>query len=429
MKKKSLKHKMISRSLLIALFSFVCASTSVAQDSFTDIIANARSLFSPELSSMNKEYGSTIISFFNNCSNPQKDAILSYMVQAITDSLKAENKLFAMNYIDYYRLIASPDDEYLSSLVVAEGRYYYEQMDASKLSELTEYLNDIAVRSSLNYSFEITELHRMTEEVLHGWDDLIGYWVVDSDNEKGNLCFVDIYKDDNDEYHVDVYVHYFMEHTYKSVECQQTRPGSLSFCWTSENMKIGKEELASALRSVVQGVSNSIIGELARSSTHSFGTSLLGSAGTMLGEVLINSIIDGLSISKKTIQILSGDIMLVNKNILSASFNYEEYKFRSDNTDFDMNNKESKVNLIRYRYDDEYVKNNIVFITENWLTQRDPLSKKERKEFYKRHPEVRKIVRKISNHHLPWGTSHPFKTMRAFNKEQVEKLKEYNLTH
>lgn len=321
MEKKLIFKWMMGKILLICVSCFAFVSTTLAQDSVSDKVEQAKLLFSVQLSTSTNEQISSTIRFFDQCSKVQKDAILSYMVQAITDSLKAENKAFAMNYIDYYRIIANPDNEYLGSLVVTEGRYYYEQMDTSKLTELIDFLNGVSEKSKFDYSSEITELHRMSEEVLHGWDDLIGYWVVDSDSEKGNLCFVDIYKDDNDEYHVDIFIHYIMEHTYKSVECQQTRPGSLSFCWTSDNMKIGKEELASVLRSAVRGVSNSIIGELARSNTHSFGTSLLGSAGTMVGEVLFNSIIDGLSISKKTIQILSGDIMLVNKNNLSASFN------------------------------------------------------------------------------------------------------------
>lgn len=424
MRKKSFMPKMMSHTLLIVLFSFVCASTSFAQESFAEKIDYVKALFGGYMSSSEDEQNRKIISYFDNCTEEQKEAILSYMVQAITDSLKAENKQFAMNYIDYYRLIASPDDEYLSSLVVTEGRYYYEQMDASKLSELSDYLNNIAAKSSLDYSSDIAELNRMREEVIHGCDDLIGYWVMDiSDKENEDIRFVDIYKDNDGEYHVDIiYYPFLIEDTCKSVECQQSLPGRLSFCWYSENMKIGKEELASFLRSGVRNVSNSIIGEVAKSNTYSFGTTLLGSIGAMLGEVMLNSLIDGLTLSKKTIRTITGDIDIVNKNVLSASFSNETYKFRSDNSDVEMNHRESRIDLIRYNYDDDYVKNNIVFFMQG-LRQHEILSKKERKAFYKQHPEVKKAMRRFS-----WSFR-PFKAARAFNREQVRRLKKYNKTH
>lgn len=432
MKKNSYLKRIISRVLLVSLIGFVGVSYSSAQDSITEKIDYVRALFGGYMSSSKDEQKGKIIDFYEKCSEEQKEAIRSFMVQAITDSLKADHKQFAMNYIDYYRLIAHPNDEYISSLVTTQGNYYYNQMDASKLSELSDYLNDIAAKSTLDYSSEISELNRMKEEVAHGCDDLIGYWVADfSDYEKVDLCFVDICKDNEGGYHVDIDIKYcgLFEDLYNSDDCQQSGPNSLSFYWSSEKMGGGKEELATFLRSGVRSFSNSIIGEVARSNTYSFGTTVLGTVGAAAGEAILNSLIDELSISKKTIRIISGEINLVNKNMLSALLFFDNYKFRSDNSGVDKSNGQFKINLIRYKYDDDYVKNNIAFISNEWLTQREALSRKERKLFYEKHPEVRKIVRKISNNHLPWGTSHPFKTMRAFNKEQVEKLKEYNLTH
>ncbi|MBQ7461264.1 MAG: hypothetical protein IJS63_03290 [Bacteroidaceae bacterium] len=436
MRKSRFLKEIMNRVMLVGIIGFVSVSVSLAQETIAEKIDYAKALFGGYMSSSKEEQESKVIGFYEKCSKEQQDAILSYMVQAITDSLNADNKQFAMDRIDYYRMIASPDDEYLGSLVVTEGRYYYENMDAQKLMELTDYLNDIAAKSSLDYSSELSELNRMMEEVVHGCDDLIGYWVADcSDYEKRDIFFVDIYKDDEGGYHVDIFINCefiysgFFEHSYNSVDCQQSSPNSISFYWSSEKMSGGKEELATFLRSGVRSVSNSIIGEVARSNTYSFGTTVLGSVGAVAGEAILNTFIDELSISKKTIQIISGEIDFVNKNILSALLFFDDYKFRSDNSGVEKNNRQLKINLIRYKYDDDYVKNNIAFISSKWLTQLKALSRKERKIFYEKHPEVRKTVRRISNIYLPWGTYHPFKTMRAFNREQVEKLKEYNLTH
>lgn len=441
MRKSRFLKEIMNRVMLVGIIGFVSVSVSLAQETIAEKIDYAKALFGGYMSSSKEEQKAKVISFFENCSEEQRESILSYMVQAITDSLQAENKQFAMNYIDNYRTIADPDDAYLGSLIITEGRYYYDQMDASKLSELSNYLSDIAAKSSLDYSSEKSELNRMTEEVAHGCDDLIGYWVADfSDKVKADPFFLHIFKDTNGEYHVDIdfvgnnvwrYVFYspflnlyYFNGTYKSEGCLQSRPNILSFCWSSEKMNVGKEELASFLRTGVRSVSNKIIGELARSNTYSFGTSLLGSTGTMVGEVLLNSLIDNLSVSKKKIRTIKGDIEHISKNTLSASLFFNDYIFQSDNTDVKSESCQFIVNLVRCDFKDDYVKNNIVFVDgPHWLRQRESFTSKDKKIFYKQHPEVRKAMKKIF-----WAFK-PRKAARAFNSKQLEKLKEYNKTH
>lgn len=456
MRKKSFMPKMMSRTLLITFISFLCPYTSTAQETIAEKIDYVKALFGGYMSSSEDEQKSKIISYYDNCTEEQKEAILSYMVQAITDSLKAENKQFAMNCIDYYRLIASPDDEYLSSLVVTEGRYYYEQMDASKLSELSSYLNNIAAKSTLDYSSEVSELNRMSEEVAHGCDDLIGYWVADfSGKEKADPFFVCVYRNYFGEYHVTTIFssvlsgpggEYYMDlsrygnHVFQNItkinpflfrgiaessECVRTSPITLSYVWSSEKMKIGKEELATFLRSGVRSVGNSIIGEMARSNSHSFGSSLLGSAGAMIGEVILNSLIDRLSISKKRIWAIQGDLSPIDKNNIGVTLVVDVFTFRSDNSGFDEEHLNIDVKLVRCRWDDLYVKNNIAFADDNGLRQASLLSKKERKSFYKSNHKARRAIRKRK-----WsGSINSCRALRKYNRLQLERLKEYNQTH
>ena len=356
MSKKSFVTKMISRTLLIIFVSFLCISASFAQDSVAEKMASAKTMFSPSFSSLDDVQRSKVVTFFDNCSKPEKEAILSYMVQAITDSLKADRKEFAINYIDYYRLIADTNNEYLGSLVLTEGKYYYELMDASKLLELKNYINNVAEKAKLDYSGEISELNRMHNEVLNGCQELLGYWVADfSDKEKADPFFVNIYRDDKGKYHIDIdfigndlwfYVYsnfsvnrnfYFAE-TVKALECLPIRPNRLSFYWASEDLKVGKEHLATALRSGVSNISSSIIGEFARSNTYSTATQITGSIGAIIGEAFLNALIDEVSVSKKSIKTITGNIDFVDNDILTISLFVDNFKLRSDNTNIEKGN-------------------------------------------------------------------------------------------
>lgn len=391
--------------MLVGIISFVSVSTSLAQETIAEKIDYAKALFGGYMSSSKEEQKSKVIAFYEKCSKEQQEAILSYMVQAITDSLKAENKQFAMNYIDHYRVIANPDDAYLGSLVITEGRYYYEQMDASKLSELSDYLNEVAAKSKLDYSSEMSELNRMKEEVAHGCDDLIGYWVADfSDKKKADPFFLHVLKNDNGEYHVTMdfssvlpaygewymdlsrYGKYIISLTPKywfrgraeSFECVRTTSNTLSYLWSTEKLNVGKEGLTSFLRSEVRTISNSIIGEMARSNSHSIGTSIGGSIGAIAGEIMLNSLIDMLSVSKKKIWVICGDLTPVDKNNIDATIYVYSFAFRSDNQ-FDEEHLKFDVKLIRCQWDDPSIRNSIAFADEYGLRQASWFSKRERK--------------------------------------------------
>ena len=396
-----------------------------------------------------EEQKNDIINVFNKCPEQQQREILAFMVKAITDSLNADKKQSAMECIDIYRMIASPDDEYLGSLVVTEGKYYYEKMDEKKLYELQAFLNSISSRSSLNYSNEISEIEDFVSSLLYGCKDILGYWVLDLEDmpSRSELCGLYIYKDALDNYHVKADYDYSPQKTnieyyisdspnnknftfsqsQESIECISTSPRRITYCWTSENLNIGKEELATVLRSGVRVVSNTIIGELARRNTYNLGTSLLGSFGSIAGEIVLNSLIDGLSVSKKSIKTITGELALIDKNRLSATIYANHYGLRSDKEDIEMDSCVVHLNFLKYDIDNDELKNNIVFFInyKDFLRRPDKIlsKKEERKEMYKRNPELRKDVKRMN-----WSM-HPYKAVRLFNRKQVEKLKKYNETH
>ena len=87
---------------------------------------------------------------------------------------------------------------------------------------------------------------------------------------------------------------------------------------------------------------------------------------------------------------------------------------------FEQDSLKCTINLIKYNLNDPFVAENIAFIDRgNWdspLRQFYYLSKQEKKNYILRHPEIKKA----------WNS---FKKMRLYNREQLNKLKEYNKNH
>lgn len=459
MKIKNIKNHKLGIVLLVCLMCFSFVSPSVAQKKIAQrktaskkIVKKTKAqttkyqkidyiIFLGKDSLEKEETENKIGNVFAKCPLPQQKEILAYMVKAITDSLNANNKQSAMDCIDNYRMLASPDDEYLGSLVITQGKYYYDKMDAAKLYELQNYINGISTKSKLDYSSEIAEITNLYKRVLYGRDAMLGYWVADvtGKHEKANGFFLHIYKDSNLNYHSDVnyfmeddYIYYTMEEStnnhfkfsgiQKSEECEAVSPNKLAYCWTSDKLSVGKEFLASALRAGTRTVSNSIIGELARSNSHSFATTIMGSVGSIAGEIFLNLLIDRLSVSKKKIRIIAGEITSIDKNNLHATIKANYYSFRSDKSNVEEDSCMIHVNLIRYDTKNDDIRENVVFMGNGWLSRPDgELPRKERKALYERNPNLRKRVRSVSRSLL-----HPFELARKFNREQLIKLKEYN---
>lgn len=475
MSKKSFVTKMMSRTLLIIVVSFLCISASFAQDSVAEKMASAKTMFSPSFSSLDDVQRSKVVTFFDNCSKPEKEAILSYMVQAITDSLKADKKEFAINYIDYYRLIADPNDKYLGSLVVIEGKYYYEKRDASKLTVLYNYLNGIASKSSLDYSSELSKVGKLKNYILRGTDAMLGYWIVDDDissepplymkiekiqgqlvvtlsmpmfsfntynilrdpdvMEKNNKLMedfqnkksskmedIEMLKREQEKLGIEMKDYFIFKGNLSSLECIESSPNSLSFFWASQKLKKGNEYLATGLRSGVRTISNNIIGELARSNSHSSGTSLFGSLGTIFGEAVLNALIDGVSTSKNTIRTISGILNMTGNNTLDADMYVDYFHATTEDSKVEIDSTYCKVKFIRYDLDDPYVSENFVFFDyisslSPRLRKFDYLSNKEKKHFLTRHPEAKIRGSKFSTDY--------WEKIVNFNKAQYEELKKY----
>ena len=94
--------KLTNKILLGSLVMFVCASSTFAQDSQSTKIGIAKQLFMIPASSLDSEQKIYVTSFYDQCSDSEKDAIRSYMVEAIKDSLMADHKQFAINYIERF---------------------------------------------------------------------------------------------------------------------------------------------------------------------------------------------------------------------------------------------------------------------------------------------------------------------------------------
>lgn len=399
-----------------------------------------------------------IINQYKECSQVEQDSVRSRLYTLIIDSLKAEHVEYGINTIENYKLIAPSDDEHLSRLVMMQADYYYNEVNSTKLDGIIVYMKDIARKSTLDYREELKELERMIYDVEHGDDDFIGYWVSDitklkkadpfyihinrQNTQDGNgiTILTDYDMADLADYKSDIdagfnlakrtLFNFFGSQTSKY--CERTSPKTLSYYWCSEDLKISDANLATALRATVRATSNSVIGELARSNSHSISTTLLGSMGSLLGEAALNALISQIFVSRKTIQVITGVLTVVDHNTISAKISVDVLKLRTDKPDLNPKEYHYKydVDLIRCPWDDPYIRDNLIFISGySWLRQDSKLSRKERKNYYKKHPEVRKKVRKYSNAYCPWGSFRPWKLMRSFNKEQIEKLKEYNSTH
>lgn len=479
MKKKLIRKWMMGRMMLICLACLICVPTSMAQGSASDKIEQAKRLFSIQLSTSSNEQRNGIINFYNQCSEQQKEAILTYMVRAITDSLKAENKQFAMNYIDCYRLIATPYNEYLGSLIVTEAKYYYDLTDAQKLSELSDYITGIAAKSELDYSAEVAELNTMRDNLLKGCNNMLGYWCVDDSISNEPPLYLKVEKINN-QLIVSLSMPMFSFNTYNilrdpevmeknnklmeefrnknstkmrdlemlnreqekigivmkeyfifkgdlsSSECIQSSPNSLSFFWASQKIKKGKEYLATGLRSGVRTISNDILGELARSNTHSFGTTLFGSLGTIFGEAVLNGLIDGISTSKNTIRTISATLTLSGKNTMEAEMYVDYFHATTEESKVEVDSCECKVKLMRYDLSDPYISENIAFYDyfsglKPKLRQYKDLSSKETKQYLSRHPEAK--IKGSSLSEAFW------EKIMNYNKEQYAKLREYVRTH
>lgn len=440
---------MIQKKLLIKVLSIFVTflygtSLTMAQNVTDNVSPMDIALNAYILSHGDEKQKEEIINAYRGCSKSQQDKIRTNIVKTITDLLNVNNTKGALSYIEYYKSIADPKDEYLGSLVMIQGKHYYDSMDTLKLSELEAFMKATSMESTLDYSNEISELQRMKNEVIHGCEAFIGYWVADfSEKKKADPFYIQIYIKGGKygvttEYNTNIYAfntdlcRYSNEpHSYyfhfsgnqTSTECVPTAPATLSYYWTSDKLNIGKEDLAAVLRGGARSISNSIIGEMARTNTHSLTTSLLGSTGAIVGEALLNTLIDNIAVSKKTIRIITGQLTLIDANNISASFVLDYYKMGTGNSDMKEEHRQFNVKLVRCQWNSDDIKKNIAFIDcEKKLRQDVPLSKEKRKEYCKRDPKARKIIRK-----MPLFIKN--KTLRQYNREQLLKLKEYNKTH
>lgn len=440
----------IGRVLHISLFCIVCTTKLFAQETTAEKIDYAKYLMDNYIASNKIEpQANKVQLFYEKCTLQERKAIRSEIIKSLTDSLKADNKQFALDYIDCYKLIAKPDDEYIGSLLMTQAKYYYEKMDSCGLKKVIVSMEEIASKSNLDYQSELSELSKMKTELSHAGKDLLGYWVVDfHDKAMYPPFYLNIYKDLTNDYHVDIIYdfhpdikiyangikrdtglngdgHFRFDGKQTSLECLLTNPSTLSYYWSSEDLKVGKEYLANSLRSGVRGISTGIIGNLARSNEYKTSTMVLGSIGSIFGEVLLNSIIDEVSVSKKTIQTITCNISNKDRNTISASFYMDYFKLRSDESNIEHDSISFNVEMIKFDINDSYIENNIAFLTNKpngglglTLRQIDYFTKDKKKEYYRKHPEAKELRNTMS-----------LKKWTAYNREQIEKLKEYNKTH
>lgn len=207
-----------------------------------------------------------------------------------------------------------------------------------------------------------------------------------------------------------------------SLECIQSTSNSLSFFWSSQKLKKGNEYLATGLRSGVRTISNYLIGEFARSNTYSFGTSVVGSLGTIFGEVFLNTLIDGISESKNTIRTISGELTLTGKNSIVANLYADYFHASTENNRVEIDSTMCRVKLIRFDLSDPYISENFAFYygLKPKLRLYKELSRKEIKQYLNRHPEA-----KIKGSRLSGAF---WERVFNYNKEQYAKLREYNST-
>lgn len=450
MNKKVSLQTVLSRVLLIFLFCMICITNLFGQESKAEKIDFADYLVGNYISSNKSEaQANKLRNFYEKCNQEQKDAVRSYLIKTITDSLRADYKQKAIDYIDGYKVIANPNDEYLASLLLTQSIFYYDNLNQVGLSEIIAFMENVASQSSLDYTIELQKVKQMQYEVVHAGENLLGYWVVDF-NEKAMYppFYLNIYRDTSGEYHVDVLYdfhpdikiysegikrdtglngdgHFRFWENQNSLECIMTNANTLSYYWSSEKLKVGKEYLANSLRSGVRGMSSSIIGNLARSNEHSTSTMLLGSVGSIFGEVLLNSIIDEVSVSKKTIQTVTCYLSNKDKNTISATFYMDYFRLRTDNSNIEHDSISFNADLIRFDITNDYVRDNIAFLTNKpngglglTLRQVEYFTRERKKDYYKRHPEAKELRHTMS-----------LKKWTAYNREQIEKLKQYNMTH
>lgn len=190
--------------------------------------------------------------------------------------------------------------------------------------------------------------------------------------------------------------------------CYFTSPKELFYFASSENLRKGREMFAAGMRGAVRGAGNSVIGQLARSSN--FSQQLLSWFGVIGMEGIFNCIIDQLSLSRKTWILRESYINWIDKSQMNARYTYLKYKMTSESTTLPPP-QITEGNSILYRYQENC---NVVFIDEmRNLISDHVLTPKERKEYLKAHPDVKK-------------SSKSKKKRKEFNQMQWEKLKECN---
>ena len=426
--------------VLMMLLSFT--SIAVAQNATERIILAKNALKAYIAYNGNDEKKEQVIALNKELSESQKDEFLAYIIDAITDSLNVYNRPSAMHYIDCYKSIAAPNDELLGSLIMIQGKYYSDKMYADKLQDLILYVKELIEKSSLDYSTELSYLEKMKNEVEDGCDKMLGYWVVDDESayppffikiDKENGQYV-VHTKNREHFNFWLYcnleiepqrgtlgmliinsinTHFIFPDSQTSSECVMNKTNSLSYYWASEDLKIGKEQLASSLRMGVRNISNRIVGELARSNSHKTNTSIYGTAASYGAEILINMFIDWVAKTRKKIQTINGVLTMQDNNTLSATIYANYYGIEADSPNVKQDSIQFSVKMIRYNLTDENIAKNIVFIEDNKLRTFDYLSKEQTETFYSTHPEVKKAKKS-------------YKKTAIYNRGLLEKLKEYN---
>ena len=357
-----------------------------------------------------------LISFTASRQQVERDSILRYIYNNITQELSDDNKAKAFALIECYEALTHNNDELLGGLYYIRAKSAGEKEDTITLKTNIIKLSDFAEQTELDYDQELSELNNRLLQIRNYVPlekDLQGYWILDQFRDDHIYSYKDPFKGFSN--NSIVYQHNTLHFTptnsalYLKQSCMPilqkesffpstegplpprdlqlfNKSNSLYISWAHQDISRNNTIFSESGRRSIQKLHASVSAELTRPK-HSFGDKLAGEVTMTILDEVGNSIFDALSVSTSTKWETEMNLIRKTPRHLFGNLRYGEISVSSKNMSAKI--KANEVNVDYYKWEET---DSIYFFdgSFNVIAPRK-LTKSEKEHLYSSNSEIKHL--------------------------------------
>lgn len=366
--------------------------------------------------------------YYDGLNKAGKEQMLTHLQERTSAQLNADDKPAALNTINIYHALADKSDEKLPTMLFIKGTIYAEKMDSINLKRT---INELQACESPLASEYFPKLNENLSKVINYQPPLAridgAIWVAEAEQWIGDLDLDTKVKLRTNF----IWTNGSGESTsfdmkYGKMNCVDVRPigaDSIYVMWCSEKLNKNNPEFASIFRDITSSASAEIHAEYAQHNKHSSWAKLGVDIASWAGEVLINSILDGLFMPSKKMHLLEAHLKFENDYVMTGTLKYQYWKVDAEGKTDEYKVASSRVMLLRWLSESNIVfedTNGKLIVHHPYYENENNLKKQiheyERKSIY--HSDFKKNFKKQSlvghNSNVVWNHE-MFKWLALYN--------------